>query len=69
MALDLQNSYQEAQDKLKSYKTFSESKSAINKAKEKTENQLQPSFDSSKFSLDSAELERKIKKKVKSQFE
>ena len=69
MALDLQNSYQEAQDKLKSYKTFSESKSAINKAKEKIGNQLQTSFDVSKFNLDAAELERKIKKKVKSQFE
>ena len=69
MALDLQNSYQQAQDKLKSYKTFAESKTAINSAKEKTSNQLQPSFENSKFNLDSAEIERKIKKKVQSQFE
>jgi hypothetical protein len=69
MALDLQNSYQQAQDKLKSYKTFAESKTAINSAKEKISNQLQPSFENSKFNLDSAEIERKIKKKVQSQFE
>jgi hypothetical protein len=69
MALDLNNSYEEAQNKLKSLKTFSESKSSINNALKKTENQLQPNFDLSKYKLDSAELEKKIKKQVKSQFD
>ena len=69
MALDLNNSYEEAQNKLKSLKTFSESKSSINNALKKTENQTQPSFDESKYKLDSAELERKIKKQVKGQFD
>ena len=40
MALDLQNSYQQAQDKLKSYKTFAESKNAINSAKEKSKKSI-----------------------------
>jgi len=69
MSLDLNNSYDEAKSRLQSSKTFLESKGAINNALKKTENQLQPSFNLSSYKLDTAELNRQIKKKVMSQFD
>jgi hypothetical protein len=69
MSLDLQNSYQQAQDKLKAFKTFTEVKSAIKDAQKKTENQLQPNFDFSRFQLDQSAIEQKIKKQVQNQFD
>ena len=69
MSLDLQNSYQQAQDKLKALKTFTEVKSAIKEAQKKTENQLQPNFNLSRFQLDQSAIEQKIKKQVQNQFD
>jgi hypothetical protein len=69
MSLDLQNSYQQAQDKLKAFKTFTEVKSAIKDAQKKTENQLTPNFDLSRFQLDQSAIEQKIKKQVQNQFD
>jgi hypothetical protein len=69
MSLDLNNSYDEARSRLQSSKTFLESKGAINNALKKTENQFQPSFNSSSYKLDTAELNRQVKKKVMSQFD
>jgi formate-dependent nitrite reductase cytochrome c552 subunit len=69
MSLDLQNSYQQAQDKLKAFKTFTEVKSAIKDAQKKTENQLQPNFNLSRFQLDQSAIEQKIKVQVQNQFD
>lgn len=69
MSQDLQNSYEEASNKLKSWKAYSETRQGINSAIQKTQNQLQPNFDLSTFDLDQAEIERKIKKKVQGQLE
>jgi len=69
MGADLQNSYEEAENKLKAFKSYAEAKQGINKAIQKTQNQNQPNFDLSSFQLDQAEIERKIKKKVQGQFE
>jgi len=69
MALDLDNSYKQAQDKLKALKTFSEVKSSVNKAIQQTENNNTPNFDVSSFNLDASEIQNKIKKKMESQFD
>ena len=69
MSADLQNSYEEANNKLKAFKSYAEAKQGIDKAIKKTQNQTQPDFDKSKFEIDQAEIERKIKKKVQGQFE
>lgn len=69
MALDLDNSYKQAQDKLRALKTFSEVKSSVNKAIAQTETNTTPNFDLSSFNLDEAEIQRQIKKKMESQFD
>jgi hypothetical protein len=69
MALDLDNSYKQAQDKLRALKTFSEVKSGVNKAIAQTENNNTPNFDLSSFNLDASEVQNKIKKKMESQFD
>jgi hypothetical protein len=69
MALDLDNSYKQAQDKLRALKTFSEVKSSVNKAIAQTETNTTPNFDLSSFNLDQAEIQRQIKKKMESQFD
>jgi hypothetical protein len=69
MALDLNNSYDQARSRLQSSKTFLESKGSIKNALKKTENQSSPSFNSSSYKLDTAALEQQIKKKVMSQFD
>ena len=69
MALDLDNSYKQAQDKLRALKTFSEVKSGVNKAIAQTETNTTPNFDLSSFNLDAAEIQNKIKKKMESQFD
>lgn len=69
MSLDLDNSYKQAQDKLRALKTFSEVKSNVNKAIAQTENNNTPNFETSSFNLDEAEIQNKIKKKMESQFD
>lgn len=69
MSLDLQNSYQQAQDKLKAFKTFTEVKSSIKDALKNQPNQLQPDINLSRFQLDQSSIESKIKKVVQNQFE
>jgi hypothetical protein len=69
MALDLNNSYNEAESKIQSSKTFLESKGSIKGALEKTGNQYQPSFNGSTFKLNQAEIEAKIKKQVENQIQ
>lgn len=69
MALDLNNSYDEARSRLQSSKTFLESKGSIKNALKKTENQSSPSYNSSSNKLNKSELEKEIKKKVMSQFD
>lgn len=69
MALDLNNSYQQAQDKLKALKTFREAKSSINQSLNQTENQNTPDYTKSSFQLDASEIQNKIKKKMDSQFD
>ncbi len=69
MSLDLENSYQQAKDKLKSFKTFSETKSNIKNAAQNVPGQLQPNINKTKFQFDQAGLENKIKKQVQGQFE
>ena len=69
MGADLQNSYEEANNKLRAFKSYAEAKQGIDKAIQKAQNQNQPNFDLSSFQLDQAEIERKIKKKVQGQFE
>jgi len=68
MAIDLENSYDDAKSRLKAYKEFTEVKSAIKNAQKKAENFTQPNFDFSKFQLDQAEINQQIKKKVEGQF-
>ena len=51
MALDLDNSYKQAQDKLRALKTFSEVKSSVNKAIAQTETNTTPNFDLSSFNF------------------
>jgi len=67
--LDLEDSYKQVDNKISSYKTFSEVKSEITKAQQKTENQSTPPFSVSKFQEDAADLERKIKKKTQNTFQ
>jgi len=69
MSLDLQNSYEQAKSKLSAYKTFLESKSAIQQASSQKSNQLSPDINQSRFQLDQASLETKIKKQVQTQFD
>jgi len=69
MSLDLNNSYQEAKDKLKSYKTFNESKSAIKNAIKVSGNELQPDFKLSKFQLDQSDIQQKLKQQAQGQFD
>ena len=69
MALDLENSYQQAKDKLKSFKTFSEVKSTINNAAQGVPGQLQPNINLTKFQFDQAALQNRIKQQVQGQFE
>ena len=61
-SLDLEDSYKQVENKISSYKTFSESKIEINRAQQKTENQSTEPFSVTKFQEDAADLERKIKK-------
>lgn len=69
MALDLENSYSDAQFKLAAYKTFLESKKSIDNALANSGNQFQPESSKSTFSIDQAELQRKIKQQVQNQFD
>jgi hypothetical protein len=69
MALDLENSYQQAKDKLKAYSTFKEAKSSIKKATETAGNQLQPNINSTRFQIDQSAIQQKIKQQVQGQFE
>jgi len=69
MSLDLQNSYKEAQDRLKAYKTFNEVKTAIKDTLERKSNELEPNFNTSRFQLDQASIETKIKRTVQNQFD
>lgn len=69
MPLDLNNGYQDAQDKLKSYKTFRESISAIKKAQQVTSNQNQPPLNLSNNQLDTSQAQQKIKQQVQTQFD
>jgi hypothetical protein len=69
MALDLENSYSDAQFKLQAYKTFLESKKSIDNALAKAGNQFQPESSKSTFNIDQAEIQRKIKQQVQNQFD
>lgn len=69
MSLDLENSYQQAKNKLKAYNTFKDSKSAIEKSLQSSGNELQQNFNLSKFQFDQAALQNKIKQQVQGQFE
>jgi len=69
MGLDLENSYQQAKDKIKSFKTFNEVKSNIRNAGQSTPGQLQPNTNGTKFQIDQAALQNKIKQQVQGQFE
>jgi len=69
MSLDLQNSYQEAQDRLRAFKTFREVKSSIDDALKKTENQLTPDYTQTRFQIDQSSIEQRIKRTVQNQFD
>jgi|694.fasta_scaffold03232_31 hypothetical protein len=69
MGLDLENSYQQAKDKIKSFKTFNEVKSTIKNASQSTPGQLQPSISGTRFQIDQAALQNRIKQQVQGQFE